>query len=102
VVVAISIDPRFNADAQFPNSWRGITRGTGRSLQLGEVQPYQAAGGYMKASRLVQPSGALLIEYHLAFEEPQGWFNGSNLLRSKLPLLCQDGVRKFRRRMAAP
>ena len=57
-------------------------------------------GGYMKASRLAQPSGAVLVEYHLVFEEPQGWFGGSNLLRSKLPLVCQDGVRKFRRRMA--
>ena len=57
VVVAISIDPRFSADVQFPNSWRGITRGAGRSLQLGDAQPYQAAGGYMKASRLAQPSG---------------------------------------------
>jgi hypothetical protein len=102
VVVAISVDPRFSADTQFPNSWRSMSRGTGRSLQLGAVQPYHAAGGYMKASRLAQPSGALLIEYHLVFEEPQGWFSGSNLLRSKLPLVCQDGVRKFRRRMAAP
>jgi hypothetical protein len=102
VSVAISVDPRFSADAQFPNSWRSVTRGTGRSLQLGDAQPYHAAGGYMKASRLAQPSGALLIEYHLVFEEPQGWFSGSNLLRSKLPLVCQDGVRKFRRRMAAP
>jgi hypothetical protein len=102
VVVAISVDPRFSADAEFPNSWRNVTRGTGRALQLGAAQPYQAAGGYMKASRLAQPSGALLIEYHLVFEEPQGWFRGSNLLRSKLPLLCQDGVRTFRRRMSAP
>ena len=91
VVVAISIDPRFSADNDFPNSWRSMSRGTGRSLQLGDAQPYQAAGGYMKATRLAKTSGALLIEYHLVFEEPQGWFNGSNLLRSKLPLVCQDG-----------
>ena len=102
VVVAISVDPRFSADTQFPNSWRSITRGAGRALQLGAAQPYKAAGGYMKASRLAQPSGAVLVEYHLVFEEPQGWFGGSNLLRSKLPLVCQDGVRKFRRRMATP
>ena len=50
----------------------------------------------------LRTSGAVLVEYHLVFEEPQGWFGGSNLLRSKLPLVCQDGVRKFRRRMATP
>jgi hypothetical protein len=33
----------------------------------------------------------------VAFDEPTGWFNGANLLRSKLSVLVQDSVRKFRR-----
>ncbi len=42
-------------------------------------------------------AGALFIEYHAAFAEPQGWFDGTNLLRSKLPILAQMIVRQLRR-----
>jgi hypothetical protein len=37
----------------------------------------------------------------MIFDEPNGWFGGANLLRSKLPLVIQDEVRNFRRRLAA-
>jgi hypothetical protein len=33
--------------------------------------------------------------------EPEAWFQGSNLLRSKIPLTVQEGVRTLRRRLAA-
>jgi hypothetical protein len=42
----------------------------------------------------------LLIEVHMVFAEPKGWFEGRNLLRSKLPPVMQDSVRKFRRQLA--
>jgi hypothetical protein len=44
----------------------------------------------------------VFVEYHLVFDELPEWFNGANLLRSKLPIVCQDGVRKFRRRVSGP
>ena len=31
------------------------------------------------------------------FAEPTGWFEGANLLRSKLPLVVQNNVRNMRR-----
>jgi hypothetical protein len=102
VLVAMAIDPRFDHDNQYPNGWQKLTRDNAGKLQVGALQPYQAAGGYVKATRLSEPSGAIFIEYHMAFEEPRTWFDGANLLRSKLPLVCQDGVRSFRRRVAGP
>ena len=41
----------------------------------------------------------MFIEYHVAFIEPEGWFHGTNLLRSKLPIVAQEMVRKFRRNL---
>ena len=72
-------------------------RADGRSVQ---PQPYAGLGSYVKATRLAEPAGAVFIEYHVVFAEPQGWFHGANLLRSKLPIVAQDMVRKFRRKMA--
>jgi hypothetical protein len=40
------------------------------------------------------------VESRLAFAEPLAWFGGSNLLRAKIPLLTQEGVRTLRRRLA--
>jgi hypothetical protein len=98
VVVAGTIDPRFDSDARLPNLWRPLKRDDLGRLNAGDSHPYRAAAWYLKATRLHEPAGALLVEYHLVFDEPQGWFEGANLLRSKLPLLTQDAVRRFRRK----
>jgi hypothetical protein len=79
-----------------------LVRDEAGKQKLGQPHPYHAAGGYLKATRLHEPAGAVLVEYHLTFDEPAGWFSGANLLRSKLPIVSQDGVRKFRRRFATP
>jgi hypothetical protein len=96
------VDPRFDNDRQFPNRWLPLARDEAGTQKLGQPHPYHAAGGYLKATRLHEPAGAVLVEYHLVFDEPAGWFSGANLLRSKLPIVCQDGVRRFRRRFATP
>jgi len=101
VRVAGAIDPRFTADAEFPNTWQPLAKTADASGQFrfekGPARPYESAGFYAKATRLRQPDGALLIEYHLVFDEPEEWFGGATLLRSKLPMAAQDAVRKFRR-----
>jgi hypothetical protein len=102
VTLAAALDPRFAEDAKYPNGWRSLHRDDAGKLVVGERQPYSAAGWYAKATRLTEPVGAILVEYHLVFDEPAGWFNGANLLRSKLPILAQDGVRSFRRKLADP
>jgi hypothetical protein len=96
-LAASLLDPRFVNDAEFPNQWRPVTRDDAGRRHFGEPQPYSGFGGYAKATRLVEPPGAILIEYHAAFSEPQDWFGGTNLLRSKLPILAQLIVRQLRR-----
>jgi hypothetical protein len=100
VTLAAMIDPRFADDKEHPNRWWPLTRDEAGHLQQGQPQPYRTAGWYYKATALHEPAGAIFVEYHILFDEPQGWFDGANLLRSKLPLVVQEGVRKFRRQLA--
>ena len=67
----------------------------------GEPVPYDGFGGYAKATQLESPEGAILIESHFVFCEPTGWFNGANLLGSKLPITIQNEVRSFRGRLSS-
>jgi hypothetical protein len=94
VVAAAEIDPRFLNDKEFPNQWRSINKGAAQPL--GPPHPWTGAGMYLKITKLKQPAGALFIEQHVIFAEPEGWFEGQNLLRSKLPLAVQDNVRTMR------
>jgi hypothetical protein len=96
-IAASFLDPRFANDPEYPNQWRPVTRDDDGRRHLGQAHPYSGFGGYAKATRLVEPAGAILIEYHAAFAEPQEWFSGTNLLRSKLPILAQIIVRQLRR-----
>jgi hypothetical protein len=106
--LAAIVDPRFNQNANFPNEWRPVLRNANGQGQrgpngkplLGEPTLYVSAGGYLKATKLIQPAGALLVEYHLVYDEPVGWFGPSkNLLRPKLTTKAQDDVRMFRRKV---
>jgi hypothetical protein len=102
VTVASMLDARFDQDPEFSNSWRSIERDASGRRQYGARHTYNSMGSYVKATRLAEPAGALLIEYHVAFAEPEGWFHGANLLRSKLPIAVQEGVRRFRRNFEKP
>jgi hypothetical protein len=99
--LAVKIDPRLAGDPEYPDQWRSITRTDSDQIQFGPPQPYVSAGFYLKATRLIEPAGAMFIECHMIFDEPRGWFGGANLLRSKLPLAVQEEVRNFRRRLSA-
>jgi hypothetical protein len=99
VVVASVADPRFINDPEYPNCWRSLSTDDTGQRQVGAPQPFVGLGSYVKATRLAEPKEALFIEYHVAFVEPQEWFHGANLLRSKLPIVAQDIVRKFRRNL---
>ena len=99
VLVAATVDPRFSRSAAHPNQWQSVAEERDE-LKLGPPQVYESAGLYAKVTRLAAPPGALFIEYHHAFCEPKEWFGGSALLRSKIPMIAQDAVRKLRRRLA--
>ena len=100
VVAGIKLDERFNKDQEFSNTWSPIVRDAGGKLSVGAPSPYSGLGGYMKITQLREPAGALFVECHIVFAEPEAWFGGKNLLRSKLPLAVQDNVRSFRRKLA--
>lgn len=99
ILVASLLDERFTEDPEYPTAWNSVTRDRLGKFVLGDKQPYQAAGFYLKATQLHDPPGAIFVEYHQVFDEPGEWFDGANLLRSKLPLMVQNGVRKFRRKL---
>jgi hypothetical protein len=96
VVVAAVVDPRFLNDPEFPNDWRSLAK-DGGGFKVGPQQPWSGAGFYLKITKLADPVGALFIEQHTIFVEPTGWFEGANLLRSKLPPVVQNNVRNMRR-----
>jgi len=100
LVFATMLDPRFADDKEFPNRWRPKKRDAEGKWQFGAFQPYSGSASYLKVTPLAEPAGALFLEYHLVFTEPKGWFSGANLLRSKLPMLIQSEVRKFRRQLS--
>jgi hypothetical protein len=98
VVIASQVDRRFDKDREFPNLYHRLIRNDDGEITKGPAQPYSgSAGGYMKATQLADPMGAILVEYHTIYSEPHDWFNGANLLQSKLPILLQSRVRELRR-----
>lgn len=98
-------DHRFD---RFPSLRAHSQRRTANAL--GETvredpQPYAGAAGVVVVREVrgmaADPEESLLVvESRLAFAEPVAWFGGSNLLRAKIPLLTQEGVRTLRRRLA--
>jgi hypothetical protein len=100
VTYAAILDPRFAGDAKYPNEWQSIARDDAGKLQYGSWKAYQGLGAYAKATELKAPRGAILVEYHMRFDEPRGWFQGANVIRSKLPIIVQDNVKKLRRKLA--
>jgi hypothetical protein len=99
LVLAAEVDPRFATDKEYANQWRALEKTDEGDFKKGPPHPYQGAGYYMKITRLKNPAGALFVECHVLFAEPTQWFQGTNLLRSKLPPIAQDLARKFRKEL---
>jgi hypothetical protein len=96
LVVATRTVHDFPAGVASPNTWRSVERRDGE-LVFGPWQPYAGMISYTKASRLKFLPGALLVEIHGAFSEPDGWFERRPILRGKIPLVANDKVRELRR-----
>ncbi len=88
---SVRLDERFGGDKDFPNQWRHL------DAKPDDAVPYSGLAGYAKATRLLGHGDAILVECHAVVHEPVEWFQGPNLLSSKLPLVTQDAVRSFRR-----
>jgi hypothetical protein len=100
VLAAGKTDPRFAHDTEYPNQWRPLLRDEQAEIKPGPAHPLAPAGGYAKLTRLKEPADAVLIECHLVYEEPYGWFDGASLVKQKVPLMVQEKVRTFRRKLA--
>ncbi len=99
LLAAARIDVRFDKDAEYPNQWRPILRDAAANISLGPSQPYSGAGAYVKVTRLAAPADAIFVEGHIVFEEPYGWFEGGNELRSKAPTMIQQRAKIFRSKL---
>jgi len=99
VLAAGKIDPRFDKDPDYPNQWRPLLRDVRAEIKPGPAHPFSHAGGYAKITRLKEPAGAVFVEFHLVYEEAYGWFDGVTLVKQKIPLMVQEKVRTFRRKL---
>ncbi len=100
-LVASKTDPRFDEDADYPNQWRSMTMDNSGVWVLGNPHVYEGSGFYVKATKLAALQDAIFVEYHMVYEEPEGWFDGGYELSSKLRLLIPDAVRTVRKKLAA-
>jgi len=99
VVIASRTDPSFAKAGPRANGWKPLAQAGGPNAE-GPVQPYAGGISYAKISRVALMPGALLIEMHVAFVEPEGWFQGAPILRSKFSIVAQDQIRSLRRELA--
>ncbi len=99
VIAAAQVDPRFEGDPEYGNQWQPIIKEGGQS-KYGPPQPYRGSGMYLKLTKLAGMPNAMFAEQHIVYSEPHGWFDGANLLRSKLPPVMQTSVRNMRREWA--
>jgi hypothetical protein len=95
LVIAGRTDPGFDSGGPLANRWQAL-ESDGRT---GPEHRYLGGMSYAKISPLKQPEGTLLVEFHGAFCEPQPWFGGAPILRSKFAPIAQDQIRKLRREL---
>lgn len=93
-LASIMLEDAFRGDAEYPNQWRHAKQEASSGVD------YTGFAAYAKATRLVDFTNAILVECHAVIHEPGEWFGGANLLSSKLPLVTQDAVRRFRRTLS--
>ena len=96
LTVASGTDRSFDADPSYPNRWSALSPGAAIEKKS-SPKVYPGGGSYVKITRLLAEPGALFVEAHFAFVEPDPWFSGNPILRSKFSLICQDQVRQLRR-----
>jgi len=99
IVIASRTDPSFANAGPLANGWKPLAP-AGAPKAEGPAQPYAGGISYAKISRVALRPGALLVEMHMAFVEPEGWFKGEPILRSKFSIVAQDQIRSLRRELA--
>jgi len=100
LLIAWELDTRFNSDKELAARWQPIEATPLGERRRGNARLYQGVGGYAKITPLAEPEGAMLFEVHSVLHEPEDWFQGSNFLRAKAPLIVREQVDKLRRKLA--
>jgi hypothetical protein len=100
VVIASATDPSFANAGPLSNGWKSLAAPGGSQSGAAARQPYSGGISYAKISRLAFQPTALFVEMHVAFVEPDGWFQGAPILRSKFSVAAQDQIRTLRRELA--
>jgi hypothetical protein len=95
LVIAGRTDHAFDSGETSSNRWQAI----GADDKAGPWHRLDGGFSYAKITRLKRPIGALLIEMHAAFSEPEAWFQGAPILRSKFAPVAQDQIRRLRRKL---
>jgi hypothetical protein len=103
IILTWLLDARFASETpqadSISNQWRAIERSEVGEKVLGPPHPYAGMGGYIAITPLPGDPAASMVQLRFVIHEPQEWFSGKNLLRSKLPILIQDRVRNLRREL---
>jgi hypothetical protein len=100
LVVASMTDPSFDEDKDLANRWVPIPGPGDARKDAAPARPYSGSVGYSRIGPYSERPSVLLVESHVAFAEPKGWFNGASILRSKISLIAQDQLRQLRRELA--
>jgi hypothetical protein len=100
IVIASATDPSFPNAGPLSNGWKPLTKADSAQGDTSARQPYAGGISYAKISRAAFKPGALFVEMHVAFVEPDGWFQGAPILRSKFSVAAQDQIRTLRRDLA--
>jgi hypothetical protein len=100
IVIASRTDPSFDKAESDANCWKSVAATGGANAPNPAKQPYSGGISYAKISRCALKPGALIVEIHVAFVEPDGWFQGAPILRSKFGVIAQDQIRTLRRELA--
>ena len=99
IVIASRTDPSFARAGALANGWKPLASEPTHTTEQ-PATPNEGAMSYAKLSRLSLKPGAILVEMHMAFVEPDGWFQGNPILRSKFGVVAQDQIRSLRRELA--
>ena len=99
IVIASRTDPSFAKAGPLANGWKPLAPAGGPKAE--GAGPAVRRRDQLRQDQSRRPqAGALLVEMHVAFVEPDGWFQGAPILRSKFSVVAQDQIRSLRRELA--
>lgn len=99
ITVGTRLEPSVAEALNLPCIWQPIERVKNQPTLGDKKESYQAAAGYARATALKNVKDRILVEIHVVFVEPYAWYQGRNLLGSKLPPVINNAVSDFRRKL---